>query len=258
MPLPPGRQHEISLLAGELRDYVTAVEQGEASWRDLFAEAGILCPRCQSLGCARFHSWWRRKRVIDLSTGEVFTNLAICRVVFCNSSTQSLWPAEVWRGKATLTSVVEAVVHVAREGIEAAWEWSRAATDQGREITSRRTLRRWKAAVERRLIPSATSWLREVEWPGSSPAEQLEQLLEELSADHLLSFRAATGRAMLDKTARHDESPAADRATRPVPGRLDPSAPHETPRPRRPRGSWSARSARGSPRSRFLEDPRHD
>ena len=205
-------------------------------------EAGVRCPQCRSTRCARFHGWWRRKRVIDLSTGEVFADLLICRVIFCDSSTHSLRPAELWRGRATITSVVEAVLHVVTEGTEAAWEWSRA----GGRITSRRTLRRWRKAVERRLIPSAISWACELVCSGSV-ADQVKHLLETLSLDHLLFFRVAMGRAMLDRTPRNSGSHSAGSSARPVPGRLDPSSPHEAPRPRKPRGSWSTRSPRGSP-----------
>lgn len=245
-PLPPGRQHPISLLAGELHDYVAALDRREVSWRSLFSESGLCCPRCRSTRCARFHGWWQRKRVIDLSTGEVFADLPICRVIFCDSSTQSLCPAELWRGKATITSVVEAVVHMEEEGMEAAWEWCRIAADRNGRVVSRRTLRRWREAVTQRLMPSASSWACRLVCSGSA-ADQVKQLLETLRLDHLLSFRVATGRAMLDKTLRKSGNDLARSSARPVPGRLDPSPPHETPRSVRPRGSWSPHSPRGSP-----------
>ena len=218
----------------------------QVSWRNLFSEAGIRCPRCRSTGCARGHGWWFRKRVTDLSTGEVFVDLPICRVVFCDGSTQSLWPAEVWRGRATITSVVEAMVHTEEEGVESAWEWCRAGTGEEDRVVSRRTLCRWREAVKQRLIPSATSWIRDLKLP-ASPEDQVKYLLDGLSLADLLSFRTAMGCAMLDKAPRHSGNPVANSSARPVPGRLDSPSPHETPRPRRPRGSWSTRSPRGSP-----------
>lgn len=232
----------ISLLAGELGDYVVALDQGRASWRELLAESGLRCGRCGSSCCGRLHGWWRRKRVVDLSTGAEYPDLRLCRVIFCDGSTRSVFPADLWRGRCTVSSVIEAVAQAESAGVESAWEWARVAGRGGPQV-SRRSLRRWKVALERRLVPGALSWLSDAPW---SAGDRLERWLA-LRGDQLLSLRVATGRAVLDKPACHSSPAGVDSSARPVAGRRTRSDSHETPRPRRPRGSWSARSLRGPP-----------
>ena len=87
-------------------------------------ESGVACPACGTAGCARPHAWWRRKWVRDLSTGDVFAGVPIRRARFCDGSTRSLPPGELWRGRATVSSVLETVVRVLRDGVEMAYEWT--------------------------------------------------------------------------------------------------------------------------------------
>ncbi len=44
--------------------------------------AGLRCGKCGVWRCARPHAVWYRKRVTDLSTGDVFEKLPIQRVIF--------------------------------------------------------------------------------------------------------------------------------------------------------------------------------
>jgi len=124
----------------------------------LLGEAGLTCSACGTAGCARPHGRRYRKRVRDLSTGDVFQDVPILRVRFCSGATPSLMPAELWRGRSTLTSVIETVAHVLRDGVEAAHEWTVYA-GTGESVVSRRTLRRWRELVRARLVGSALAWL---------------------------------------------------------------------------------------------------
>jgi hypothetical protein len=195
---------------------------------------------------------WYRKRITDLVTGEVFQNLPIRRVLFCDGTTGSLFPAEVWRGRFTISSVIEAVVRVHRDGVEAAGEWAMLG-GTGDEMVSDRTLRRWPGVVRTRLIGSAFSWLSPqlgLSWSDHTPmATQLDRLLDQVTAPVLAGFRAVTGRAVLDKPSANPPFPARSTARR-VPGRLAADPPPITPSPTRRRGAWS--------RLRCRESPRHD
>ena len=124
----------------------------------LVEASGRRCGKCKAWRCFRPHAVRYRKLITDLTTGEVFRNLPIRRVIFCDGTTASLFPAEVWRGRFTVSSVLEAVVQVHRDGIEAAGEWALYA-GTGDEMVSDRTLRRWCEMVRTRLIGSAFSWL---------------------------------------------------------------------------------------------------
>lgn len=193
-----------------------------------------------------------RKLIIDLTTGEAFRDLPIRRVIFCDGTTASLFPAEVWRGRSTVSSVLEAVVQVHRDGIEAAMEWTLWG-GTGEEMVSDRTLRRWREMVRTRFIGSAFSWLGPqlgLSWSDRIPvATQLEAVLDQVTAPLLASFRALTGRAVLDKSSPSPLSPTRSAARR-VPGRLAPDPPPITSSPTRPRGAWS--------RPERLEPPRRD
>ena len=219
----------------------------------------MLCPRCGSGRCAKRHSRWYRKWVRDLSTGEVFERIPIERAGFCDGSTVSLTPAGLWRGRSTLGSVLETVARVCRDGIERAWEWTLYA-GTGESVVSRRTLQRWTQWVDTRMVGSAWAWLGP--WLGMSwsnradAADQLDNVLDRLTDTGLLAFRAATGRAVLDKpTARPPQTPC---TTRRVAGRLAPRPPQDSSSSLRPRGSWWPRHRRRGPPTGRHGGPEHD
>jgi hypothetical protein len=193
---------------------------------------------------------WYRKLITDLVTGEVFKNLPIRRVLFCDGTTGSLFPAEVWRGRFTISSVIEAAVRVHRDGVEAAGEWAMLG-GTGDEMVSDRTLRRWPEVVRTRLIGAAFSWLGPqlgLSWSDHAPvATQLEKLLDQVTDPVLAGFRALTGRAVLDKPSANPPVPARSTARR-VPGRLAPDPPPIAPLPTRRRGAWSRLRRREPPR----------
>jgi len=221
----------------------------------LARESGLRCSRCGDGRCARPQGIRFRKRVVDLSTGKVFERLPIRRIIFCDGTTGSLVPAEIWRGRFTISSVVEAVARVHRDGIEGASEWALYG-GTGEEMVSESTLRRWRGLVDKRLIGSAWSQIGPrvgLQWSGSvEVAIQIEALLEKLSGDLLLGFRALTGRSVLDK-APPCRPPTRSTARRLLEFRSSPP-PHETPSSRRPRGSWSRRTSRGPPPVQLKEE----
>jgi hypothetical protein len=208
----------------------------------------MVCPSCRSTDCARPHAWRYRKRVRDLSTGEVYEDIPIRRAKFCDGSTISLTPSELWRGRSTVSSVLETVVWVLRDGVERAYEWTLFA-GTGEPVVSRRTLQRWQGLVLRRLVGSAWAWLGPrmgMSWSNhADAAEQLETALDHLAGTVLLAFRATTGRAVLDKPTI--VPPSARRGTRRIAGRLAPASPHDLSLPLRPRGSWWPRRRRRAP-----------
>lgn len=216
----------------------------------LAAEAGVRCPRCGDARCVRRHARRERKSVIDLSTGEAFQKIPILRVRFCTGGTSSLPPAELWRGRFTLTSVLETGDHIFRDGVEAAYDWTWQAGRDGSPV-SRRTLRRWREAIRSRVIGAAWAWLAPqtgLAWSDSRPeAPQFEALLENLTPSLLLSFRSQFGRALIDPAIVTSKTPLADCAARPVPGRPARTSSHDPPCPRRPRGTWSSSRSRKSP-----------
>jgi hypothetical protein len=99
-----------------------------------------------------------RKRVTEISRGEVHEKLPIVRVIFCDGSTISLMPAALWRGRATVRSVLESVSRLVSEGIDGALRWSGDAWE-GEEPFSERTLRRWLGLVRSRVLSGSLSWL---------------------------------------------------------------------------------------------------
>jgi hypothetical protein len=223
----------------------------------LLGEAGLACSACGTVDCARPHGWRYRKRVRDLSTGDEFRDLPILRIRFCSGATPSLMPAELWRGRSTLTSVVETVVHVLRDGVEAAQEWTSFA-GTGEAVVSCRTLRRWRELVRSRLVGSALAWLGpRLGFHGSdsaAPADQLDALLDRLTGAVLLAYRAFTGRAALDQHTATRVAAAAIPPARRVAGRQPPDPPHDPPPACRPRGAWWPRNRRGPPRHHRKED----
>lgn len=212
-----------------------------ATWEPVVATGGAVCTRCGSANCARPHGFRHRKQITDLSTGDVFRAVPIRRVRFCDGHTASLVPAELWRGRCTITSVLETVVHALRDGIAAACEWTTHA-GHGEEIVSPRTLQRWRGLVRQRVIGAAFSWLlpaTRAAWSNARPAApQLEALLRQITGSLLGSFRAVFGRGLLDTRMRSRARRKAARRARAAPH--DPSRhPHSNPPPCAPRSRRS-------------------
>lgn len=165
--------------------------------------------------------------------------MPILRVVFCDGSTASLVPAELWRGRFTVDSVLETVVRVLRDGVAAAYDWTWYG-GSGECVISRRSLRRWRAIVRGRLVGSALAWLGPrlgLSWSDADDeATQLGVLLDRMSVAVLVGFRVVTGRAVLDQPP----PPARSRSrVRRIAGRLVPTPPPTTPASRKRRGLWS-------------------
>jgi hypothetical protein len=129
-------------------------------------------------------------------------------------------PAELWRGRFTLSSVLETVVHVARDGIEAACEWT-AHAGHGEEVVSPRTLQRWRTLVRQRVVSSALAWLLPAagaSWSETRPeAPQLEAVLRRITGSLLAAFRSRFGRGLLDAAARSRARQKAARRARAAP-----------------------------------------
>lgn len=212
-----------------------------AAWEPVVATAGVVCERCGSGRCARPHGVRHRKQVTDLSTGDVFRAVPIRRVRFCTGRTASLVPAELWRGRFTITSVLETVVHVLRDGIAAACEWTGYA-GHGEEVVSPRTLQRWRVLVRQRVVRAALAWLLPEtgsSWSETRPeAPQLEAVAQGITGTLLMAFRATFGRGLLDSAARRRARRDAVRRARAAPH--DPSRhPHTNPPPCAPRSRRS-------------------
>ena len=208
----------------------------------MVATAGAVCSRCGSTGCARPHGFRHRKQVTDLSTGAVFRAVPIRRVRFCSGRTASLVPAELWRGRCTIPSVLETVVHVVRDGIAAACEWTSHA-GHGEELVSPRTLERWRALIRQRVVGGALAWLLPrtgASWSATRrEAPQLEAVLGSLTGAVLAAFRASFGRGLLDTLARSRARREAARRAR--------ALPHDPSRRRRAHPSPCASRSRRSP-----------
>jgi len=206
------------------------------------ATAGAVCRRCGSTRCARPHGFRYRKQVTDLSTGAVFRVVPIRRVRFCSGRTASLVPAELWRGRFTIPSVIETVVHVVRDGIAAACEWTVQA-GHGEELVSPRTLERWRALIRQRVVGGALAWLLPqtgASWSETRPeAPQLEAVMRSLTGSLLAAFRATFGRGLLDLLARRRARREAARRAR--------GAPHDPSRQASAHPSPCASRSRRSP-----------
>jgi hypothetical protein len=227
-----------------------AIMGGDFQIPALVEEAGLRCPVCGSGTCARSHAWRYRRRVTDLSTGEIFEQIPILRVRFCSGPTRSIMPADLWRGRSTVGSVLQTVVHVLREGVGPALEWA-AYAGAGEEPVSERSVRRWKRITQRRLIGAALSWLTpQLGWAWSDaldPAEQLERLLPDLTGPLQVAFRGAIGHGILDRPSVLSAPRSPRSSARPVPGRLTEAPPHDPPSILLSRGTWWPRTRRGPP-----------
>lgn len=253
--IPRGARIIISVLGLDLAGYVGVMRRGQFDLPALIAESGLLCGRCGICACARRHAMRYRKLVADVSTGAVFEQVPILRVLFCSGKTASLMPAVLWRGRFVVDSVVETVVHVLRDGTEAAYDWTWAG-GTGEAVVSRRTLGRWCDLVRTRLIGSALVWLGprlSIVWSSTADtASQLESFLDQLTEPVLVGFRAATGRAVLDKpTPKRD--PSRSRARR-ILGRHDSISSPNPPSEWQRRGAWSRSRPRDPPAAVIPED----
>jgi hypothetical protein len=197
------------------------------------------------------HAWRYRKQINELATGEVFASLPIRRVLFCEGTTASIMPADLWRGRSTVGSVLRTVVHALRQGVGPALEWA-AEAGAGEEPVCERTVRRWTKFVTSRVVGSAFSWLGpRLGWAWSDArdtADQLERLLRDLTGDLHLAFRAASGYGVLDHASVRRPSFSRRSSAQPVPGRLAPAPPHDPPSICLARGTWWRHRRRGPPR----------
>jgi hypothetical protein len=251
-PNPPHVQRSTieSILTSDLGSYCAAIKSGDYLFSVLVEEAGLSCPRCGSGACATYHGRWYRKRVQDLATGEEFEAIPILRACFCTGATGSIHPADLWRGRSTVTSVLKAVVHTMRAGVGPALEWAGYA-GSGEEPISERTLRRWKPLTFSRLVGASFSWLTShLGWAWSDvrdPGDQLERLLHDLTSDLQLAFRRATGHSVLDRQSVREAPRPMRSSASPVPGRQTEAPPQSVPSILLPRGRWWPRTRRGPP-----------
>ncbi len=204
-----------SILTSDLAVYRVAIKSGNFCFGSLVAESGLVCTECGTADCSQRHATWFRKRIFDLCTGEVFQNVPILRARFCDGTTKSLFPAELWRGRATVSSVLEAVSSAINGGVEQALQQAVSAGD-GDEPFSERTLRRWiKRAGDRAPVASAT-----LNFPlgaGRPPVEKLETFLSQVHPHHLLALRRQWGFSILD-VPPPQEPPSTATRIKPVPG----------------------------------------
>ena len=246
MPRPATLDSPVDSLLGEdLARYVAVVQSGGYDLTALVREAGLICGRCRDGRCARRHAIRRRRRIQDLESGRTYERVPIVRVLFCDGRTASLAPAAIWRGRATIRSVLVAVHRAARDGVRATLGWATHHDAAGEEPLTERTLRRWQRIVPTRLIGEPSRWLAAhgVAVPVSKLAG-IEPLIDLPASTHL-AFRARFGRTLLDTVTR----PGATSRTsaRRVPGRLVPAAPPDPPPDWLPRGTRLPRRRRGPP-----------
>lgn len=249
----------IIVLGLDLPGYLRVLDGGALDLLAVVEESGHRCGRCGGSACARRHAVRHRKRVTDIASGAAFDHLPIVRVRFCDRRTVSLMPGGLWRGRCAVDSVLKTVVRLFRDGLEAAYDWTWT-VGRGEEMVSQRTLGRWRDIVERRLIGSAFAWLGpelSITWSSTGdPASQLESLLAQLMDPVLVRFRAATGRAVLDKAPAH-RTPARTRARRLQAGHAPSSSPNPPSEWRR-RGAWSRPRRRDPPAAGIPEDKDED
>ncbi len=224
----------INVLTASLLVYISLIENGDFDLAALVAEAGVRCRRCRTGACAVLHGTWYRKQVTDLSSGAVYRQVPILRVIFCDGSSTSLKHAELWRGRYTVSSVLETTSHVLADGLGEALEWTMYAGG-GEQMVSERTLRRWARRVVSRQAP-----LGDLLGLPASPgvvtlAEKLACLLAQVQPADLLRFRVLTGYGLLDKPSQ--PAKASHTTARPRPGHLSPAPPHDPPSRYLPRGT---------------------
>lgn len=224
----------INVLTASLVVYISLVEQGDYDLAALVLEADVHCSRCRSGLCAVLHGKWYRKQVTDLSTGMVYRWVPILRVAFCDGSSESLRPAELWRGRYTVSSVLETTSHVLAKGINETLDWTMYAGG-GEPVVSERTLRRWTRRVVSRLAPLGDLLGHPAPVEAVTLAERLVWLLEWIGSADLLRFRTLTGYGLLDKPS--PPAKASRTTARPRPGHLSPASPHDPPSRYLPRGS---------------------
>jgi len=239
-----GLPHSIisSILSSGFAVYLAAINSGNYVIHDLVVETGFLCPKCRTADCAKYHGTWYRKIIRDLCSGEVFNRVPILRVLFCDGSTKSLHPAELWRGKATITSTLEASSIAAKEGFEEALQWV-ILSGGGDEVISERTLRRWlKRAVAQISIASAV--LNFSSEPKEPASEKLENFLTQLRYRDLLTLRRHWGFSLLDLSPSEKLT---NTIKCPKPGFHNPRPAQNPPSEILPRGTKSFPSRRGPP-----------
>lgn len=238
----PGKPHAIisSILTSSLAVYSSAINGGDFHFRSLVTESGLLCPACGNADCARYHGTWFRKRVFDLLVGTTFENLPILRVKFCAGPVKSLFPADLWRGKATVSSVLETVSEAINIGVGMALQRATSSGD-GDEPFSERTLRRWiKRAFDR--VPVAAVALNFPPDNGVSSPGRFENFLTLVHPHHLLALRRQWDFSILDVPPPAKSTITAARVK---PGFQHPRPAHDPPSRYVRRGTRSRLSRRG-------------
>lgn len=224
----------INVLTASLVVYISLIESGDYDLAALVLEAGVRCSRCGTGACAVLHGKWYRKQVTDLSSGAIYRHVPVLRVAFCDGSSESLMHAELWRGRCTVSSVLETTSRVLADGIGETLEWTMYAGG-GEQMVSERTLRRWARRVEVRLAPLGDYLDLAAPVEAVTQAEKLTLLLDQVEPEDLLRFRTLTGYGLLDKPAA--EPKTSHSTARPRPGHLSPAPPHNPPSRYLPRGS---------------------
>jgi len=224
----------INVLTASLLVYISLIENGDFDLAALVSAAGVRCSCCGTGACAVLHSTWYRKQVTDLSSGMVYRQVPILRVIFCDGSSPSLKHTELWRGRYTVSSVLETTSHVLASGVNEALEWTMYAGG-GEQMVSERTLRRWTRRVVSRLAPLSDYLGLTAPTEAVTPVEKQVWLLEQVEPADLLRFRTLTGYGLLDKPA--GEPKTSHSTTRPRPGHPHPAPPHNPPSRYLPRGS---------------------
>lgn len=243
----------INVLTASLIVYISLIERGDFDLSALVREAGVRCSRCDSGACGRLHGKRYREKVTDLSSGAVYRQVPILRVVFCDGTSASLPHAELWRGRYTVTSVLETTSHVLTDGLNEALEWTMYA-GSGEQVVSERTLRRWTRRVVPRLGPlSDYLGLHAPPEAVGTPARRLVWILDRIEPEDLLRFRTLTASGLLDKSS---SPPKASHTTvRPRPGHLGPAPPHDPPSRYLPRGSrYGSHRSKSPPEGEPKED----
>lgn len=172
----------------------------------------------------------------------MFKNIPILRVAFCDGSTISLFPAELWRGKTTITSALEFVSIALKEGVVSALQWAADCND-GDEVISERTLRRLVKRCSLR-ISVASQILNFSKSTAKTLAGKLEDFLFQLHGQDLVSLRIQWGFSILD-IPRSVKAP--DCSSSPLRGFDQPHPPQNPPSEILPRGTWSLPYRRGRP-----------